>query len=225
MGGSRAILDRLRQERKERPGAIDDLLSWYSFLAMPEYTESQDIPEHCTKLAEWRREFPNSPTPLIVLALAHIRHAWNARGSSWASTVTQEGWELFQSRIEEAHKLLERAVELGVKDGAAFSALIEVAKAKSLSHELTRAYLNAGMKLDPTYMEMYKQMAVYLLPRWLGEPGDVEAFAAEIVERLPRDDGLDAYGQIAYQVNQFDCLDSNTLFWGNVRPKVAEPGR
>ena len=39
-------------------------------------------------------------------------------------------------------------------------------------------------------------------------------------QRIPGDDGLDAYGHIAYLINQFDCLDSNTLFWGGYDRKL-----
>jgi WD40 repeat protein len=54
-------------------------------------------------------------------------------------------------------------------------------------------------------------MAEYLLPRWYGQLGDVEKFAAEAVQLLPGEDGLDVYGHIAYVMNQYD---PNLLFWG-----------
>src|SRR5215510_663354 len=97
-GEVEAILDKLRDERKQRPEARDDLESWYTYLASPQYTESKDLPEHCAKLAQWRRDFPDSPNPLVVLGRVHIHWAWEARGSGWASTVTKEGWEQFHTR-------------------------------------------------------------------------------------------------------------------------------
>jgi WD40 repeat protein len=91
--------------------------------------------------------------------------------------------------------------------------------------EETRALFDAGRKIDPANSSLYDAMAEYLLPRWHGQPGDVEKLAAEMVREMPGDDGLDAYLLIAYAVNQFD---SNILFWGEfdreLLSKSAEVG-
>ncbi len=206
------ILNQLRTERRDRPQARDDIASWYSYLTSPAYTESMDVPQHIEKLGEWRKQLPQSPTPLIVMGKTQIRYAWQARGGGFANTVTDEGWKLFQERIVEAQNYLEKAIELGVKEGEAFALLIEIAKDLSLARGTAEGYLKAGMKIDPSYCEMYSAMATYLLPRWHGEPGDIETFAAEVLTKVPGDDGFDIYGHIAYQTNQFD---PRMLYWGN----------
>jgi hypothetical protein len=205
------ILGKLRQERAERVQARNDLESWYTYLASPRYSQSADVPDHAAKLGEWRRKIPDSPTPYIVLAKTYISYAWQARGSGTADKVTQEGGQLFDTRIAEAHRLLERALKLNPQDGEIYAALIEVAKAEGLPRAETEALLEAGMKLDPTYTGMYKEMAVYLLPRWHGEHGDIEEFAANVLRKIPGDDGLDHYGHIAYAVNGYD---PRLMFWG-----------
>jgi hypothetical protein len=216
------ILEKLRQERPSRAEAIDDLESWYAYLASVHYTKSRDLPEHCAKLAEWRREFPQSPNLLVVLGRAHISWAWEARGSGWASTVTEEGWQQFHTRIGEARRLLARAIDMGAKDGEAYAGLITVAMAEGQPVEETRAILDAGMKVDPTYFRMYKTMANYLLPRWHGEPGDIEKLALEVREQVGGDDGLDAYGQIAYEINQYEGAYSESVFRSFDRQLLAQ---
>jgi hypothetical protein len=213
-------LERLRAERKERPAAADDLSATYATLATPKFSNSADYPEHCVVLAKWRDQHPDSPTPLLALAKAHINWAWEARGVGFADTVTDEGWQHFHTRIAEAKRLVDAALELGVKDGEAYALLILIAKAEGRPQEQARAWLKEGQKLDPTYYMMYIQMADYLLPKWHGENGEVERFAAEVVEQLPGDDGLDVYGHIAWSINAADCTGSNTLFFGEYDPKV-----
>ena len=78
------ILEKLRAERKGRPQAFDDLRSWYSYLSSPVYSESKDYPTHLLKLAEWRKQFPKSSNPLVVIAKTYIAYAWQARGSGFA---------------------------------------------------------------------------------------------------------------------------------------------
>src|SRR5439155_1565611 len=108
----------------------------------------------------------------------------------------------FREHMAQARKLLDQAIKLGVKDGEAYSLLLGVARAEGWSHEQTRAIFDAGGAIDPTYVWLYSAMAEYLLPRWYGKSGDVERFAAEVAKMLPGENGLDAYGHIAYIVNQ-----------------------
>jgi hypothetical protein len=206
-----AILDKLRGERAKRAQAQDDLASWYTLLSRPYYTESPGYSQHLAKLEEWRQKMPKSPTPLVVLARTHKAWAWEARGGGLANTVTEDGWKKYAERLREAHSLLEKAIALGVPDGEAYSQLIEIAKGSGASKEQTEALLEAGMKLDPRYMSLYTEMAVALLPRWGGEPGDIVAFAQRMLNRLQGDDALDVYGHIAYAVHTYD---QSLLYFG-----------
>jgi hypothetical protein len=206
-----AILEQLRKDRPQRPQALDDLESWYRFLSTAYFTNSMSVDEHLAVLKSWRDELPNSPTPLVVLAKFYISYAWEARGSGFAFTVTEEGWQLFHERISKAQELLDEAVALGPQDGEAYALLVTIAKAEGLSVELARSFVDAGRKIDPSYGEIYIAMAENLLPRWHGEPGDIQEFAKEISELVSGDDGLDAYGQIAYRINQYE---PDQLFYG-----------
>jgi hypothetical protein len=85
----------------------------YRALRDPSFTGSTDFPSHCAELGKWRDEFPESPLPLVVLATAHIEWAWEARGTGPAISVTVEGWKLFHTRIDEARRLAQRALDLG----------------------------------------------------------------------------------------------------------------
>ncbi|HEX5105460.1 MAG TPA: hypothetical protein VFV87_16695 [Pirellulaceae bacterium] len=208
------LMDDLREQRKTNPRAVHELHDWYQHLSDPKFTQSVDYPQHFERLATWRTEVPDSSTRLVVLARAYIDYAWRARGSGFAYTVTDQGWELFHVRVSEARRLLDEAVKLGVKDGEAYSAYITVAKAEGFDTAQARLWLKEGQRVDPTYYEMYASMAEYLLPRWHGGPGDVERFAAEVAAELPGDDGAEAFGQIAFRTNLYENPYSPTLFWG-----------
>jgi hypothetical protein len=219
-----AELDALRQERKKNPAAAHRLADYYDRLVEPSFTSSRDIPEHCTKLAMWRKELPESPTPLLVLGRAYLAYAWQARGSGFANTVTEEGWELFHVRIGEARRLLEQAAKAGPKDAEVHRQLIEVAKGQDLDEVQARAWLDEGRKVDPTYPFLYTAMAEYLLPRWHGEPGDVEKFANEIPSLISGDDGLEAMAMIAFVVSRYDGPIDSTLLYGEYDHRLLVQG-
>jgi hypothetical protein len=197
-------LDKLRVERATRPQAQDDLASWYTLLSRPQYTGSSDYTHHFVKLEEWGRRMPQSPTPLVVLGRAHVTWAWEARGSGLANTVTEDGGKKFGERLQEAASMLTKAIAMGAQDGEAHRQLIEVAKGSGAPKEQTEKIFEAGIKLDPAYIPLYSEMAVALLPRWGGQPGDIAAFADRTLQRVSGDDALDGYGHIAYAVHPYD---------------------
>lgn len=208
-----AAFDAVRKQRVERPEWTDALSDTYEIVANPEFTDSSELLDHCVKLSQWRREVPNSPTPLVALARAHIDWAWEARGPWLAASVSQEGWEKFHPRVAEAHRLLDEAIKLGVHDGEAYRLLIKVATAEGWPSEEARAALDEGRQIDPLYFPMYLQFARYLLPRWHGKRGDVERFAVEMAPTLPGDDGLELYARIAAHIHGIDA-ERELLFLG-----------
>jgi WD40 repeat protein len=71
---------------------------------------------------------------------------------------------------------------------------------------------------------LYVQFARYLLPRWHGQRGDIEHFAAEIANSMPGDDGLEAYARIAFKIHQIDT-ERELLFFGEYdKPLLAKAG-
>jgi hypothetical protein len=196
-----AIFDESRAARDQHPGWKDHPSEAYEVVANPAFTDSIGLLDHCVELSEWRREMPNSATALVAIARAHVEWAWEARGYGFASSVASENWPLFYTRLAEARRLVEQAIQLGVKDGEAYRLLISIGMGEGRPYEEVRAALDAGRKFDPTYFPLYQQFAVYLLPRWHGKQGDVAAFAKEIAADLPGDDGLEAFARIVARVH------------------------
>ena len=218
-----AIFAATRAARKvdeSKQTAMHRLSQLYLEITNPAFTDSADYPTHCTELGKWRDELPESPTPLIALAAAHIDWAWQARGSGFAYTVSEEAWNLFHARIDEARKLLERAVKLGAQDGQAHRLQLLVGMAEGWPDDQMREVFDAGRKLDPAYFPLYEQMAVSLMPRWGGAPGDVERFAAEVAGLLPGDDGLAFFGLISHAIHCYECNDPTTILWGEYDRKL-----
>ncbi len=196
-----AIFDESRAARDQHPGWKDHPSEAYEVVANPAFTDSINLLDHCVELSEWRREIPNSATALVALARAHVEWAWEARGYGFASSVATADWPLFYTRLAEARRLVEQAIQIGVKDAEAYRLLISIGMGEGRPYEEVRAALDEGRKFDPTYFPLYQQFAVYLLPRWHGEQGDVAAFAKEMATELPGDDGLEAFARIVARVH------------------------
>jgi hypothetical protein len=208
------LFDAIRKRRRDWGENFLTLSNDYAHLATPESTGSKSMEEHLKHLEKWRTEIPDSATARVVAAKALTQFAWEARGGGPAAVVTEQGWKLFAERIAEAHRLLDEAIALGVKDGEAYARLMQIGYAQSQPREDVDKWLAAGMKLDPTYFTMYTEMSTYLLPRWSGEEGDIEQFASEVARKLPGENGLEAFAWIAFSVQQYESGWGETLCRG-----------
>ena len=99
-----AILDDLRKQRANRPQAGIDLEQWYEYLALPEFTGTNDADMHMAELMAWQNAMPTSSTPLVVKARFFILVGWQARGSGFSPTVTSEGAIVFRGALAKAQK-------------------------------------------------------------------------------------------------------------------------
>ena len=52
-----------------------------------------------SRYRRWEAAFPESPIRPVAEPSAWIDYAWQARGSGWARTVTDEGWQRFAERL------------------------------------------------------------------------------------------------------------------------------
>jgi hypothetical protein len=213
-------MDDARARSRQLP--YRDLVNmWYVFLSDPVFTKSASYREHREKLAAMAKASPQLATPLISMAQAHLLEAWRERGYGPEDSVSPEIRQRWKDSAGKARKLLEQAVQRGLKDGEAYVLLLEVARIEGWPLAETREVFEQGRKVDNRDVGLYEAMAEYLLPRWHGQPGDVEKFAAEVPKMVPGDDGLDAYVHIAYALNQ---LDNNLLFWGDFDRKLLAKG-
>jgi hypothetical protein len=208
-----AQFQELREKRKSDPLATHELSELYDTVSELSFTQAANYPQHIAQLQKWQEELPTSPTPLVVLGSVYLHYAWDARGSGVAATVSEVGWTLFHDRIDQAQEVLEQAIALGPKDGAAYAALMTVAKAKGTPRSQARAWLDSGRKLDPTYSPMYLGMLDALQPKWGGSPGEAEKFAAEIADQVGGDDGLEVFGILAHaQLRE----NPGALYWSEL---------
>jgi len=135
------------------------------------------------KIEAWKKAFPASPLPLIAEAASWVDYAWAARGSGWASTVTEEGWKKYRERLSRAESIL-----LEVKKSAAagpvppgwYTVMQHVALGQGWDTDRYDRLFNEAITAYPRYHAFYFSKAYYLLPRWHGKDGDLEAFAEQV---------------------------------------------
>ncbi len=199
-------LDRIVQRYRDKPytlvwgnSALKEVYVWLASLS-PEQTGEQ----HEAWLNKWLDARSRSATPRILLARRYMVWAWEARGSGFAETVTDEGWELFHQRLEQAEAYLSQAEKSEHPDAELYALRVAIAKGLSADRDVVDAALAAGIKLDPGYHSLYEATATYLLPRWHGQPGEVEQFAEDLTKQLGAELGSEMYMRVAITVLSYE---------------------
>jgi len=195
------LLETLAAElRKYKPidkSAENMLEEFYAGLITVRQWKSPACQANFAKLmGNWRKAYPQSPAPLIALADAEVDYAWQARGSGYARSVTEDGWRGFREHLKKASVLLEEAGAMDVKDPAVYATMIQVAMGQSLGDDETRAFYDKGAAIDDTYVLLHKNYLYSLLPKWGGAPGAAESFIEEVSKKEDKEAGDRMYAAL-----------------------------
>jgi hypothetical protein len=155
-------------------------------------------------LKRWQTAYPNSSVPLVAAASIYRAWAWHARGDGFAGAVAEDAWRPFRERLTLARELLDEAEKKEKVDADLYVERLQIGMADGTDREKVDKWFAEGMRLDSRCLRLYEVMAVYLLPRWHGEPGELEKFAERMREELPGELGLRVFAKIAYTQSEYE---------------------
>ena len=192
----------LRRTKARFPGGAWKLNKFYQGLSRPTEGKSseQEWITHLPHLQKWVAAYPKSITARVALGSAYTEYAWSARGSGYSDTVSEEGWRLYRERLVMARKTLEDARQLPEKCPHWYAAMETIAMGQAWEREDFEKVFEEAIAFEPQYHYLYTHKANYLLPRWHGEPGDVEKFADEMAARQGSEFGPILYFLIVEEV-------------------------
>lgn len=177
-GALEALAKNLRETRDSLDNGQWFLTTFYD--AAVRVPKEPDAEKQAMEFYEkWAKDRPQSITAQVCLALALVRHAWNARGTGWANTVTEDGWRLMRERLARAAEVLEQAKTLEEKCPGWYSAAQVVALGQGWDREKYLAMVDEAIDKEPTFAKYYTQTCYWMLPRWYGKEGDFEKWIAQ----------------------------------------------
>jgi hypothetical protein len=167
----------------------------------------EDEPESMWQLHEeihkaWIEAFPKSITARTAYAAFLCDYAWRARTAANADEVTKKGWELFSERLATAREVIQKARALPEKDPILWVASLRVGLGENWPKEAFDLLMKEALALEPKLPDFHNRRAHTLLPRWHGEPGEWEAYAAEAAAR-PDSLGAETYARIVMYLTSY----------------------
>ncbi|MFZ2956209.1 MAG: tetratricopeptide repeat protein [Candidatus Ozemobacteraceae bacterium] len=136
-------------------------------------------------LREWVTARPSSHFAYACMGKYAIDSAWEARGSGWASTVTQEGQEFFENQLRTAESALNKAYDIDPTDPFVPAWLIAVAMGKGHDRSEMEKQFERAVKADKEEVEAYDQKLTYLMPKWGGSVSEMFDFAKKSANEAP----------------------------------------
>lgn len=149
----------------------------------------------------WVKTKPESITAHIALGRALKEYAWKARGSGWATTVTQKGWKLFHARLAESRQVLLSATNTTEKCPLWFTSLLGVGLGEGWPRDVYDKIFAAGTNYLREYVPIYGVKCYHLLPRWHGGEGEWERFAQGVADELGGEAGDILYARIIWDMH------------------------
>jgi hypothetical protein len=125
---------------------------------------------------------PNHPARAAIRGDFLMTWAWQARGSGWANTVTEQGWRDMADRLEQASKVLTDAYTKNPGDYLSATVMIGVELGQGNGRAVMETWFERAMKGHPNNFAACVSKGWYLQPRWHGSPEDEIQFGLECVK-------------------------------------------
>jgi len=201
----------LRKTKIKSSGGFWKLESFYDVISHP-IDRNSDNDEHWQYIHEridkWAKAYPESVTARIILGQFCLEYAWKARGTGYASTVSEKSWRIFHSRLEQAEMRLNEARLFSEKCPQWYSVMLKIAFSDGWEPKRFNELFAESIKSEPSYMAYYKAKSDYLSPKWYGNEGDTLGFANEVEQFIGGKQGLALFSQIIW----FSCASSGDAF-------------
>jgi hypothetical protein len=166
----------------------------YAGLAQPQqHPTEQDWTAHLERLGRWVAQNPDSITARIAFAHAYLDYAWDGN----PTTVSPRAWKQFGERVDRAKDIADQATQLPAKDPELFVVQMQIAQDQGVDRPAMTDLFKTAVAFEPTYQYYYDIYATYLLPKWYGQAGDTQQFAAQAADKLGGKAGDILYFQIA----------------------------
>lgn len=188
------LLARQRQDKPWLDNGEPLLYATYDALySLPTGVEADAYEALLTKWAEQR---PTSISPRVVQAGYFVRKGWKARGTGYAHTVDEQGARTYEQCLRKVLEIAANTDELDEKDVELYRHEMQACLGLGMPRaDLDRAF-DSARSIDPLYWPIYEVKALYMLPRWHGEPGELAEWAKVSCSQLGAD-GDEIYARIA----------------------------
>ena len=128
---------------------------------------------------EWNEGVFHSEFSECVLGNYLNGKAWKARGSGYASSVTEEGWVSFSDYRKQARQCYDRAIAINPSFSSPVSSIAGIV---GNSIKELNLWVNLSLKIEPCNIKVLTTAFEYLQPRWGGSEALLNSLSEQVIE-------------------------------------------
>lgn len=198
------ISNALRAEHaKYRNGRSRDWkFFWIPFLDTSDRISDEDYTTAIRQAEGWLEAYPDSTSARMLLSNLWFRYGQSARGEESAAETPVEQLQLFSERSQKAFKYIED-IEKNPSEIDNVYRTLRIQLAFGLGEKPDIQLVYDALDEDPRNMEVVRKMTGCLLPRWFGQPGELEAFAKDVVKYTESDCGAMHYADVVLALRPY----------------------
>jgi hypothetical protein len=200
--GLDALARKLRNSKECYASGTWKICFVYDSVDLSEEASDTEWTAHLAALQDWINARPDSITARVAMAKNLVSYAWKARNDDWADKVTEEGWQLFNQRLNQAVKVLNEARPLNEKCPYWWFVLLTTDLGLSPERSQYDVTFDEATRAWPNYMYYYNDRAYYLLPRWHGTEGEWESDLEKSADRIGGEEGDLLYARVVWYMHQ-----------------------
>ncbi|WP_372894713.1 hypothetical protein [Stieleria sp.] len=125
-----------------------------------------------------------SPLALTAKMRYCTTKAWNARGNGWSSSVSENGWQTFESQNKMAMEAWHKLQPIDDVPAVAYQYFVDAARDLSFSYDDTYDEIRDYLERFPHDDMLHLQVMIWRLERWGGTRGSGSAYAAAVAQAI-----------------------------------------
>jgi hypothetical protein len=155
------------------------------------------------KFVAWQKQHADSAYGPVVAAMQLHVTAWRARGRGFSSSVTPEGWALFEERNAKAWEIIKATKPKSSRLPAWYEEAISIGMDAGASPREITALFNEGIDRFHGYHPLYFNYARQFSPRWGGNYAAADAFIKRQVASKTNPEGEVLYARLYWLIDQY----------------------
>lgn len=163
------------------------------------------------RVEKLRKEYPRTNFAALAEAQYWVSYAWNARGTGYSSSVTKEGWKLFNQRLEKAEAILIESKPYADDLPGWYELMMRVQKYLGRpANEIDKVFIEGTEKFRK-YFRLHTTMGLFMLPKWGGNWDMFDRLVKWSVDKTKEAYGISLYARL-YMFAHAELQEGEDLF-------------
>lgn len=177
------------------------------------------------QLLQFARTHANASNAWLMYVAALNARAWHIRGNGFRDSVTEEKWRGFKRYVARARTTLDEHQAQSADNPAWHAYRLLMSMYASETDEAFERRFQAGIKVEPTYHELFFTKMRHLFPIWGGSQDDMVKFANEAVRQVGNSEGVSIYARLAWVADSGgypEMKASKSIDWNLMKRSFAD---